>query len=255
MQRIDGFSLFQKQLQETGRERPKMPPMPGAGRPDFEPVDTYEKSNTAPVIGEGVELSEGAKKLLEELKEKYTNMDFFVANYGSDEEAQRIMSHGTKDYSVLIEPETLEEMASSKEAYDKYTAMIDDATKSFDDIKEKLGDDAVNVDRISVIIDSDGTVKYFAHLQQMSDKQREYIDDIEAKKAKKEAAAEEFEKMNAKKHASVPDRPRIKPVPVKRTTVSADTADKLIEAIKGVDWDSIKAEKPVAVGSRFDYTV
>lgn len=238
MQRIDGFSLYQKQLQESGKSRPEMPKRPGAPRPDFKPgfnpVDTFEKSKDAEEIDQTAELSEGAKKLLDELKEKYANMDFFVANYDSDEEAQDIMSHGTKEYSVLIEPETLEEMAASQEAYDKYTALIDEATEKFDDIREELGDDAQNIDRLSVVIDSDGNAKYFAHLQQMSDRQRERIE-----------AANEEKKAEADK--------KVENKPIKRTTVSASSAGDLIAAIKNVDWEQVKAEAPVFIGARFDF--
>ena len=47
-------------------------------------------------------LSANAKALLEELKRRYGNMDFMVASFNSDEEAQSYLSRGTKEYSVLI---------------------------------------------------------------------------------------------------------------------------------------------------------
>ena len=68
---------------------------------------------------ESVELSDDAKDLLKRLKKKYGNMDFVVANYSSDEEAQRYLAGGTKDYSVLIEPEVLEKMAADEETEKK----------------------------------------------------------------------------------------------------------------------------------------
>lgn len=233
MQRIDGFSLYQKQLREQDKTRPEMPKRPGAHRPDINPVDTFEKSKDAQSVGQATELSDKARALLEELKEKYANMDFFVANYDSDEEAQDIMSHGTKEYSVLIEPDTLEKMAESQEAYDKYTALIDEATQKFDDIKKELGDDAQNIDRLGVVIDSEGNAKYFAHLQQMSDRQRERIE-----------AAYEDKKAEADK--------KVENKPVKRTTVSASSAEELVAAIKNVNWEQIKAEVPLFIGARFD---
>ena len=51
-----------------------------------------------------VKLSRGAKKLLEELRKTYSNMDFIVADYETEEEAQGYLSRGTKEYSVLIDP-------------------------------------------------------------------------------------------------------------------------------------------------------
>ena len=41
-------------------------------------------------------LSTKAKALLDELKDKYTNMDFFVADFSSDEEAQGSCLQGLK---------------------------------------------------------------------------------------------------------------------------------------------------------------
>lgn len=59
-------------------------------------------------------LSTKAKALLDELKDKYTNMDFFVADFSSDEEAQSIMSAGTKDFSALFTGDELEKMANDE---------------------------------------------------------------------------------------------------------------------------------------------
>ena len=66
------------------------------------------------------------------------NWDFFIANYSSDEEAQEYLSRGTKEYSVLIEPELLEEMAKDAETKEKYFGIIEDGTRQLDKIKEDL---------------------------------------------------------------------------------------------------------------------
>ena len=72
-----------------------------------------QQDKTADKVGQNeLNLSDEAKDLLQELKEKYRNMDFMVAHFSSDEEAQSYLSRGTKDYSVLIDPETLEAMAA-----------------------------------------------------------------------------------------------------------------------------------------------
>ena len=42
---------------------------------------------------------------------------------------------------------------------------------------------------------------------------------------------------------------------MKRTIVQADSMDELLEKIRGVDWDSIKAENRPQSGGRFDYTI
>ena len=48
------------------------------------------------------------------MQKKYGDRDFFVADYSSDDEAQRYLSRGSKEYSVLIEPELLEKTAADE---------------------------------------------------------------------------------------------------------------------------------------------
>ena len=59
-------------------------------------------------VGEEVELSEAAQNLLAKLKEKYGDIDFFVAEFSTDEEAQYYHNQSTKAYSCVIDPQTLE---------------------------------------------------------------------------------------------------------------------------------------------------
>ena len=57
------------------------------------------------------------------MQKKYGDRDFFVADYSSDDEAQRYLSRGSKEYSVLIEPELLEKMAAD-ESVKVYSTII-----------------------------------------------------------------------------------------------------------------------------------
>lgn len=47
-------------------------------------------------------LSKAAQNLLKELKKTYSNMDFIVADFETDEEAASLMSRGTAEYSAQI---------------------------------------------------------------------------------------------------------------------------------------------------------
>ena len=116
-----------------------------------------------------VKLSRGAKKLLEELRKTYSNMDFIVADYETEEEAQGYLSRGTKEYSVLIDPETLEEMAADGKVKEKYMGILEDATKKFSSFNEQLKEEGKEdtVIHFGVSIDKNGTVSYFAELEKM----------------------------------------------------------------------------------------
>ena len=200
----------------------------------------------------GVELSEGAKKILEELKEKYgNNTDFFVASYSTEEEAQDYLSRGTKEYSVLIEPELLEEMARDSEAKEKYMGIIENGTKQLDEMKEELaksGKDG-DVKNIGFSVKADGTISFFAQLEQNAKAQAERIAEKREKNAEK--AEKEAEKRAEKLREKRENYPKDQ---IKKATIKADSADELLDKIKNFDWEAVKAEEKIMIGSKVDFT-
>lgn len=196
-----------------------------------------DKKEDAGVKKNAPKLSANAKALLAELKRRYGNMDFMVASFDSDEEAQSYLSRGTKEYSVLIDPEELEKMAADPDYKEKNLSIIEESTGKLKDIKDQLGSKKDEVVNLGVSIGKDGTVSYFAELQKMSDKQREHIDKTrEARKEENAKAAKEQEKKDSGR----------------RTTVKAGSVEELLEKIKNVDWDKVREE---TTGSRFDYSI
>lgn len=183
-----------------------------------------------------VKLSDKAKNLLQELRKTYGNVDFMVASYSSDEEADAYLSRGTKDFSVLIDPEELEKMANDEDTKKKNLGIIDEAMGKLSDMKDKLGDKKDEVTRLGVSIDKNGTVSYFAELETLSEKQRERIE--EAKENKKDEEGGYIQSSR-----------------VKRTKVTADSVDGLFDKINNVDWSKIKEEKPDLEMNRFDFSI
>ena len=165
-------------------------------------ADKTEKTGkTAGTQDTEVQLSDKAKALLSELKEKYGNMDFFVADFHTDAEAQKYLSRGTKEYSVLIDPATLEAMAADEETKTKYTDMIDKATAQLSEIKDQLAEDeGTEVKRIGITFDDEGNMSMFAELEQISERRREAIaKEREARKAEREAAEKAAEDRQGEK--------------------------------------------------------
>lgn len=268
MNNINGYGFYQnagmvgENIRKFGR-RPE-----GADRGPVkngeDPAAMYVKDKKNEGVGgiqSGVELSDGAKKILEELKEKYgNNTDFFVANYSSDEEAQEYLSRGTKDYSVLIEPELLEEMARDEEAKEKYMGIIEDGTKQLDSIKEQLkeaGKDG-EVKNIGFSVSKDGSISFFAQLEQSSKEQNERIAELREKRAEKNKEDEErLRKRREEKKAEkgdMPDFGRLNREQVKKADIKADSAEELLDKIINFDWNSVKSEQMMAVGSKVDFT-
>ena len=191
-------------------------------------------------------LSKAAQNLLKELKKTYSNMDFIVADFETDEEAASLMSRGTAEYSALFTPEELEKMAADEDVKNKNMKILDGAVSKLDEMKTKLGDKADDVTRIGISFGNDGEVSFFAELEKNSEKQRERI---EKQREDKKDAAKENGKAEAAEYLA-----HGKPTG-KRTTVYASTIEELAEKIANVDWNAVKEERQSTTGQRFDFTV
>ena len=191
-------------------------------------------------------LSKAAQNLLKELKKTYSNMDFIVADFETDEEAASLMSRGTAEYSALFTPEELEKMAADEDVKNKNMKILDGAVSKLDEMKTKLGDKADDVTRIGISFGDDGEVSFFAELEKNSEKQRERI---EKQREDKKDAAKENGKAEAAEYLAHGKATG------KRTTVYASTIEELAEKITNVDWNAVKEERQSTTGQRFDFTV
>ena len=191
-------------------------------------------------------LSKAAQNLLKELKKTYSNMDFIVADFETDEEAASLMSRGTAEYSALFTPEELEKMAADEDVKNKNMKILDSAVSKLDEMKTNLGDKADDVTRIGISFGDDGEVSFFAEMEKNSEKQRERI---EKQREDKKDAAKDNGKAEAAEYLA-----HGKPTG-KRTTVYASTIEELAEKIANVDWNAVKEERQSTTGQRFDFTV
>lgn len=256
MNKLDGYSIYQNPYYENmvngkkNKDVTKSEQKDKATKTDAT-KQTEQKSK--------VQLSDKAKELLEELKKKYTNMDFMVADYETDEEAQSILSRGTKQYSVLIDPDTLEEMAADENVKEEYVGIIDGATSKIQEIKDQLGEEGDEVTHIGFTVGNDGTVNYFAELEKMSAQQKERIE--AAKEEKKAQQKEKEEKAEKKEKEEKLEETKEKTDKIsgygaeKRTTVKASSIEELIEKIKNVDWDQVQSVKANSSGIKFDLMI
>lgn len=175
-------------------------------------------------VQEGIELSDAAKNLLTELREKYGDMDFAVAQWSTDEEQDYYASLSDKAYSVLINPELLEKMATDPAAREEYEAIISGAGDKFDTLKEELGEDADKVKGFSITMDKDGSVSYAVKLLK---------DMEESSRVDKKTEQERIEEKRAEKKKAEKERQE-KVVQKKQETekVEASSIEELIKAIK-----------------------
>ena len=262
MSRIDAFGTAASsymQNNSVGKKNVK-------GTSEAKKADKAEKPDRASNV-KTPELSEKARALLDKLKEKYENADIMVADFSSDEEAKDIMSRGTKEFSILLTSDELEKMANDEEVEKENTTKIDDAMAFSEDVKAEAEKNGSEVKSFGVSFNSDGTVSYFAELEKASKAQSERIQaERDQKRADAKEAAKKAEKEQAEKRAEEKrgankgsslygkDGKMAMGDDVKRTSVQANSAEELLEAIGKVDWENIKGVQKETQGGKFDFT-
>ena len=229
MNTISGYGAYTSNLYNSTLQNRK----DNSRTEETKKTDTTEKKD--------VKLSTGAKKLLKELQQKYKNMDFMVADYETEEEAASYLARGTKEYSVLIDPEELEKMAEDEETKKKNLNHLDDAVGKLAEMKEQLTDED-EVTHLGVSIGKDGVLSFFADLEKISEQKKERIE-----KRKEQKTEEEKTKADKKSEKAAAEKR-------KRTRVSADSIEELLKKIRDVDWEKVKEETKVNE-SRIDYMV
>ena len=249
MSKIGGYTSFDVGFQKNIYEKAK----PENKRTDKKPVEKYGAAQKMAL--KQSELSRSAKDLLNEMQKKYGDMDFFVADYSSDDEAQRYLSRGSKEYSVLIEPELLEKMAADESVKEKYLGIIDDARNKISEVKDEVAklDDGeygvkkADIKNVGFSVKSDGSVSFFAELEKSSADQKKRIEQArEDKKAQKKEDEKEAKAKKLKEQQE--DR-------VKRSVVRGGSADELIKKIREVDWDKVVEEIRPSAGAKIDFGV
>ena len=235
MNGIGNYNAMQKNIYGAAAQSRK------TAKADDKKTDETKKTNS-----NSVQLSDKAKALLQELKKTYNNADIYVAEYETDEEAAEYLSRGSKDFSVLIDPEELERMAADDEVKKKNLNLLDESLGKLSEMKEELKETGREdeVVTLGVNIGKDGQVSYFAELEKSGERTKEFVDKM--LEDKKEANAEKADKVQDKynfEHS-------------KRATVSANSVEELLEQIKNFNWDDVKEETSIPMpGKNFDFTV
>ena len=241
MNGVGSYSAMQKNLYSSSVQSRK------TAKADDKKTDSAKKTNN-----DSVQLSDKAKALLQELKKTYSNADFYVAEYETEEEAADYLSRGSKDYSVLIDPEELERMANDEEVKKQNLSLLDESLNKLGEMKEELKktgreDEVVT---LGVNIGKDGQVSYFAELEKAGERTKEFVDKIreDKKEAAKEAEAEKAEKN--------PNQGKYNYEHSKRATVTANSVEDLFEQIKNFNWDNVKEETTIPMPVRnFDLII
>ena len=102
-----------------------------------------------------------------------------------------------------------------------------------------------SINKVGIVSDDKGNMKFFAELEKTSDKQKERIEKAREKKAEEKKASER--RANKKNPYEKDSKPS-----VKRTTIEADSYNELLDKLENMDWSKISDSKS---GDRFNFSV
>lgn len=194
-------------------------------------------------------LSAKAQEFLKNLRKQYGDYDFFIGN-GSDD-LKSLAKSGSKEFSVIFSSAEIERMAND-EAYAKEKMQgVEGAVRMSKEICERYGFASAlegeegkkgTINKISIAVQDDGSMKIFAELEKTSGKQRERIEKAREKQAEERRTQHKADRKNP--------YGRDDEESVKRTTVEAASVEEMIEKLKNLNWDNVTESYS---GERFNF--
>ena len=189
------------------------------------------------------QLSEKAQKYYEQLKKKFSNMDFILVSADKKEEAQaNAAQYANANHTVvLIDTDKIEKMAEDEAYRKKYEGIISGAQTQLAQIKNGLGSNASSVKGYGIKINDNGTASLFAVIDKSLAAQKERISKnaktrAEEKKAAEKKAdkkkAEEKQKMKNDKSQKTEEKGDY-------VTVTASSVEELLKKINDTMYDSM----------------
>lgn len=205
------------------------------------------------------ELSEQGQKYYEELKKKYSNMDFILVSSDRKQTAKAQAASYANPYKmvVLIDEEKIERMATDENFRKQYEAVISNATRQLPQIKASLGSNASQVKGFGMQVNDGGNASFFAVVDKSLAAQRDRIKKNAEKKAeeKKTSAKKEAKKASeekrAQKHAEKAEAQE------DLVTVTASSIEELVQKIDDILYgsrsDLIWSEAEKSIGQHVDF--
>ena len=223
-----------------------------------ETTKTDETSGKKKVSGQTIgnpKLSEKASKYYEQLKKKYSNMNFILVSEDQKENAKANAAGyaNSNNMVVLIDEDKIERMASDENYRKQYEGIIANAASGISQLASSLSATGTSVKGFGMQVNDNGTASYFAVLEKSSAAQKERIEKKAQKKAEKKKNEERLEKKR-KETGDVDDTDDTETV-----TVTASSIEELLEKIKDQEQlflsDTVKTPQEKNVGQNVDFSV
>lgn len=224
-----------------------------------EKTEKTKKSNYGKTVG-APELSEKAQKYYEQLKKKYSNMDFILvsrdmkaaaqANAGSYANANRMV--------VLIDEDKIERMATDEKYRKQYEGIISGATNQLAQLKNSLNASGNKVKSYGMQVKDGGLTSFFAVLDKSAKAQKERIakkaakKQEERKKAKKKEREEQLEAIRTGESSKVGRDDAEEEV-----TITASSLEELLRKLEDYTFeemsDNTETEAERKIGHHIDF--
>ena len=236
--------------------------MSAVGQVDAGAVSKYEsnkvngsRSDYGNTIGD-VKLSDKGAKYYEELKKKYSGMDFVLVSNDEVEGAeQKASKFANKNRTlVLIDEEKIENMAADEDYRKKYENIIGNADNQLEQMKQKLGSGTLaNVKTFGIKVDDHGNSSYFAVIDKSLAAQKERIAKNHEAKAEEKKAADKKASAERLEHS----RDKFKTDGENLETISASTVDELLKKLNDSYYagmsDRARTEQEKMLGTNLDF--
>ena len=205
------------------------------------------------------ELSEEGKKYYEELKKKFSNMDFILVSDDMIDQAKANSASFANPHKtvVLISEEKVERMATDEEYRKQYEGIIMNATAQLSQMKQGFESTGANVQGYGIQVDDNGTASYFAVLKKASAAQKERIAEQAAeKKAEKKATEKKAEEKTREEWL----KELVKANKADEiTVVSASSVEELLQKVRDYAFEersnAVQTPEEKLIGQHFDFQI
>lgn len=198
-----------------------------------------------------VKLSDEAAKYYEELKSKYSNMEFVLVSSDMKEQAKAHAASfaNPSKMVVLIDEEKIERMATDVEYRKQYESIISNAANSLSQLASKAENGNSGILSYGMQVNDDGTASFFAVIDKSLAAQRERIEEkAEENLKEKKAERKEQEKERLEKFG---ERDTV--------TIKASSVEELIKKIDDLNMeirsDNVRTAEEQNIGMNFDFSV
>lgn len=209
------------------------------------------------------ELSDKDSKYYEELKKKYSNMNFILVSEDQKENAKANAASfaNASNMVVLIDEDKIERMAEDENYRKQYEGIIANAASGLDKLSSSLSATGASVKGFGMQVNDNGTASFFAVLNKSSAAQKERIEKkAENKKEEKKAEAKKAAKKEQEERLhKTKDEGRIVQNDEDTVMVTANSIEELLQKVSDVQQliksDNIRTESEKQLGQKFDFTV